>query len=585
MGTKTAIQQSTFSTYDRLVDFEKYLGNHDLADNPFSFPSIVAADENGIYPAKNIDLLNQWNLQTYYIPSSEGGHFSYAEELLLLMRLLSRRDLTLAIGHGKTFLGALPTWIAGTQAQKETLTLLIKKGDKVSLGLTEQKHGSDIIANELFATPKDKHYIVQGTKWSINNIHGEHITLLAKTGNQYPVRNYSLLFIDKSKYPKNLIKYHNLKPVGLRSADLGSITFDALKVAKINLIGQEGRGLDYTLKTLQITRFMCSAFSLGALDTSLRITTQFLANRTLYNKVAIDIPLVKKQLLDIVADHLLCEFYSTVAARMLHLVPIEFGLLSAIAKSIIPVIVDEDIHQLSLLMGARSLFKNDFGAGIFQKMKRDHMIIPIFDGNTAVNQQIIIGQIRKIAAHPFDDYSNYEQLAHQIFDLDCPLAPIDLEKLSLANSRKSFLKTALMNASYTLEKQQNESREDRILYQCATRLIALWRKLDQQVLADNSNLLNTYAIPPIFFKYAQQFSLLHLASSCLNLWIYNKHKTGSAIFNKSWIVLSVVRILERLEAPHLADISFLYEKAIEELKELITQKRLISFQSFEISTD
>ena len=575
--------KTKFSEFDNLMRLENFLGATDDYVGVFSFGKIVEEDELSIYPDKGVVELNKFGVQNYYIPKSIGGNFENGLELFLLMRLISRRDLTLAIGHGKTFLGSLPVWIAGSDSQQEMVKEIVRSGQKISLGLTEKSHGSDITANELEATPcYENCYLLNGTKWSINNIHGDNITILAKTANSFTVRNYSLFFIDKSKYPSDKMEYHNLKPVGLRSADLGSIKINNLKVDESTLVGEVGKGLDTTLKTLQVTRFMCNAFSLGAIDTCLRVGVQFLKERKLYGDFAINIPVVKQQILNITADVLLCDFFSVSVARILHLLPAELSLLSAVSKSTVPVIVDEDIYQLSLLMGARSLFRNDFAAGIFQKMKRDHLIIPIFDGNTAVNQQYIISQFQSMINSCQENHPNFDHYYEAIYSLDIPLESIDVTKLDLINRNKCFVKESLWKAKSILEERKVESRKDNMLYNYCLRLIRIWTELDNVILENEENLLSTYSIPPIFFKYAKQFGLLYLGSTCLNIWINNEEKEGSAIFNKSWILLCLNRLLQRLGVEDFLNLTNLNNEVIGELIELVDDKKLISFLNFNI---
>lgn len=85
------------------------------------------------------------------------------------MRAVARRDLTVAVAHGKTFLGAVSVWVGGTRRQAEELAGLVMDGAAVSWGLTERDHGSDLMAGETVARPDTDGYLVSGEKWLINN--------------------------------------------------------------------------------------------------------------------------------------------------------------------------------------------------------------------------------------------------------------------------------------------------------------------------------------------------------------------------------------------------------------------------------
>ncbi len=73
--------------------------------------------------------------------------------MLRLLRAVSRIDLTVAAAHGKTYLGAVSTWIAGDDGAARRLGRRIADGEVVSCALTERDHGSDLLAGEVTARP------------------------------------------------------------------------------------------------------------------------------------------------------------------------------------------------------------------------------------------------------------------------------------------------------------------------------------------------------------------------------------------------------------------------------------------------
>ena len=98
---------------------EIYLGSPFIAENGFSFENAAALDENEIFPEECINTLHDWGFHHYYIPESVGGKLRSFDELLLLTRVVSRRDLSVAITDAHTLLGSIPVWIGGTEQQKE----------------------------------------------------------------------------------------------------------------------------------------------------------------------------------------------------------------------------------------------------------------------------------------------------------------------------------------------------------------------------------------------------------------------------------------------------------------------------------
>ena len=62
------------------------------------------------------------------------------------------------------------------------------------------------------------------------------------------------------------------------------------------------------------------------------------------------------------------------------------------AKSFVPTLVDGVIADLGELLGARAFLDDVYADGAFPKLERDHRIIAIFDGSTAVNRNALINQ-------------------------------------------------------------------------------------------------------------------------------------------------------------------------------------------------
>ncbi len=112
---------------------EFYLGDPLNPENLFSFQHCMELDEQDAYPEDICQLLSDWNLDLYYVPVAYGGKLQSFEEVLAISRVIARRDLTVAIAHGVTYLGATPVWLAGSDEQKQQIANRITNSEKISL--------------------------------------------------------------------------------------------------------------------------------------------------------------------------------------------------------------------------------------------------------------------------------------------------------------------------------------------------------------------------------------------------------------------------------------------------------------------
>ena len=531
------------------LELEDYLGDPFDSRNVFSFRTAVEMDELEAYPEAACDMLNDWGLPAYYVPAKLGGKFTSFEQVLNLMRVVARRDLTAAIAHGKTYLGAVAVWMAASVEQQSKLARIILDRGQVSLGLTEQGHGSDLMASDVEVRHEGEKYRLYGRKWLINNAtRSRALTVFTRTDPQGGPRGFSLLLVDKAEIDRRQYSLvPKIKTHGIRGADISGIQFSGCSISPDAFIGKIGSGLDITLKALQVTRTMCSALSLGAADTALRITLDFAQQRRIYNNTVVDIPYPRQLLLESFLDLLVCDCTAVGGARALHVAPEQMSVWSAVVKNFVPVTVETLIQQLSRVLGARFYLREDHCAGMFQKIVRDNAIVSLFDGSTAVNLEMIALQLRRRLREnpdtntretPEDKLSTIFNIAeplpefiYEAFDLSCPGADPVFSTLSRINNQlEAFWAAAPDGVANALKSLVTELQG--AVSALRTEVEAAWK----------SNALGTRPSARLF-RLAQRYSTLHAAASCLHLWTRSREHLDPFFSDGIWLILALRRLL------------------------------------------
>ena len=82
--------------YRTAESFERDFGDPADPRSRLSFATALELDEREEYPSEQHALLDAWHLPERYIPAECGGQLKSFEEVLALLRALSRRDLTVA---------------------------------------------------------------------------------------------------------------------------------------------------------------------------------------------------------------------------------------------------------------------------------------------------------------------------------------------------------------------------------------------------------------------------------------------------------------------------------------------------------
>ncbi|MDB5901660.1 MAG: acyl-CoA dehydrogenase protein [Betaproteobacteria bacterium] len=570
------------------ADLERCLGDPLDRASDFSFEQALLDDELERFPEKLCRGLDDWGLNEYYVPRELGGRFTSFEELFSIVKVVSRRDLTAAIAHSAIYLGAASVWMSGTQAQKHRLAGIIRKGGAVAFALTEQAHGSDIMATGLTAERDGDRYLLSGEKWLINNAtRSAAVVAFARTRPERGPRGFSLFFLDKEKLAPATYRYlPKLKTHGIRGADISGIAFDRCPVPADAVIGAPGAGLELTLKTLQISRTMCAALSLGAANAALHTTLGFALRRQLYGKDVYAIPEVQKTLVDAFLDILICDCMAAAAVRGLHTATRQFSVWSAVVKYFVPVTLENAIRSLSSVLGARYYLRQGT-EGVFQKTARDSAIVSVFDGNTAVNLQAIALQLRfLLPEHAPDDSASTAAFAERVkttFDLTRPLPEFDAANLELFNHGHDDVLHGLSACVEYLREagagsQLDEALAGRILgfvKKALEDLGSLKAKAAKLAEARGSTVDKSSAL----FELSRQYCVLHAAAACLQMWIHNKAHVGAYFAKGEWLLLALNRLLG--SGPHPDPT--LSTDAVRELAAMHARRESVSINPFVFS--
>lgn len=570
-----------FPQYRAAELLEQRLGDPFAPDNVFSFGNAVALDELEAYPEEACQLLDELKVFDHYIPAQLGGQLKSFEEFIAVLRVIARRDLTVAIAHGKTYLGAVATWVGGSSEQRRRLVEVIKSSAQVALALTERSHGSDLLASETEAERVVDGYSLSGEKWLINNAtRGRVLTVFAKTGNSSDPRAFSLFLVEKNDSAgyKTLPK---IKTHGIRGADISGISFDRMLLPEDACIGRIGAGLEIMLKAFQLTRTVIPGLSLGAADTALRVTLDFALMRKLYGDSVFAIPHARRLLCDAFVDLLICECVSIACARSIHVEPEQMSVRSAISKFFVPTTVEKILKSLSVVMGARQYLRQEHCDGVFQKIYRDNGILSLFDGSTAVNLHAIgtqLGQLTRRVEHA--DVS--DRLA-RIFSLDQALPEFNPDALELHNRGRD---SVLQGLTLSLEKLSSlELKDSATLELIMDRTRAILTEIENQRERVTASLKdNGFNKSPEMFAQAEKYCVLEAAACCVHLWVHNREALGEFFGRGDWLVLSLERLLVRLGRRRTILPSEYEQRVATELERLYHERQLFSVVPFQLAT-
>ncbi|MBT9585648.1 acyl-CoA dehydrogenase family protein [bacterium] len=161
-------------------------------------------------------------------------------------------------------LGSSPIYNWGNEEQKRKYLVPLAKGERLGgYGLTEPQAGSDSGATKTFAKFDGTHWILNGAKaWCTNATEAFSYVVSAVTDEDKGKGAGISAFIVERDFPGFSFGKKEDK-MGLRSSATGVLLFDNCKVPAENLLGEQGSGFKYFMKTLDGGRITIGAMALG----------------------------------------------------------------------------------------------------------------------------------------------------------------------------------------------------------------------------------------------------------------------------------------------------------------------------------
>jgi butyryl-CoA dehydrogenase len=264
-------------------------------------PLAHAIDEEERFPVETVEKMAGLGFLGIPIPREFGGQSCDNVTYAMCVEELSRVCATTGvIVSAHTSLGCVPVLDFGTPAQKEKYLIPLAKGEKLgAFALTEPNAGCDAAGQQTRAVRDGDGYILNGTKVFITNAEAADIYLVfAMTDKSKGTRGISAFLVEKD-FPGFSIGKKE-KKMGIRASSTCELIFRDCRVPAENLLGQEGKGFEYAMKTLDGGRIGIAAQAVGIAQGALDETLRHVKERKQFGKPLAAFQNTQFQIADIV---------------------------------------------------------------------------------------------------------------------------------------------------------------------------------------------------------------------------------------------------------------------------------------------
>ena len=353
-------------------------------------PGLGEYDEKSYIPDEIVQMGIDMGLHCMNIPAEYGGMGLTAREMSIIREEIGKVDAGFSVTMGNNCLGVTPTMIFGTEEQKKYVADIVVPGGFNPFCLTEPQAGSDATAIRTTAKKDGDDYIINGRKCFITNgDRGDIYIVFAYTDKEKGINGGMSAFLVERNLPGVSVGKHENK-MGLRTNSTCDVIFEDVRVPKRNLVGEEGKGYQIAMKTLERSRPLGSATSVGICQSVIDLCIKYANDRVVFGK-----PLAAKQAIKfMVAD---MEIQTQAARQMVMYASdlIDHGIYDGTTGSCVKAFCSDTAMKVTTdgvqIFGGYGYSKEY----PMEKKVRDAKLFQIFEGTNQIQRVVISGNLFK----------------------------------------------------------------------------------------------------------------------------------------------------------------------------------------------
>ena len=246
-------------------------------------------EENSRFPSEYYQLMAEQGWLGITMPEEVGGAGLGVTEAAIMMHAAtsSGGGYSAASAIHINLFGPHAIVVHGTPEQKQRwLVPLVKGEQKACFGVTEPDAGLDTTSITTMATRVPGGYMVHGRKlWTSTAQVAHKILLLTRTTPKEacarPTQGMTLFYTDLDRAK---VEVRRIRKMGRNAVDSNAVFIDGLFVPEEDRIGEEGRGFNYILDSLNPERILVAMEAIGVGRDALRRAAQYAKDRVVFGR-------------------------------------------------------------------------------------------------------------------------------------------------------------------------------------------------------------------------------------------------------------------------------------------------------------
>jgi hypothetical protein len=365
-----------------IFDMARAFGEENIA------PHAAEWEKQGIIPRELWPEVGALGLGGIYVSEESGGSGLSRLDATLIFEALSMSCPSVASFLSIHNMCAKMLDAFGSDDVKERyLAPAISMETVLSYCLTEPGSGSDAAALKTRAERTNDGYTMNGTKAFISGGgYSDAYVVMCRTGDDGP-KGISTVVVETGT---DGLSFGGLEDkMGWKSQPTRQVQFDDCKIPANNLVGTEGDGFKYAMMGLDGGRLNISACSLGAAQSALNKTLQYMGERKAFGKTIDQFQALQFRLADMEIELQAARTFLRQAAWKLDQGAPDATKFCAMAKRFVTEVGSKVANECLQLHGGYG-YLADYG---IEKIVRDLRVHEILEGTNEIMRMIVARQL------------------------------------------------------------------------------------------------------------------------------------------------------------------------------------------------
>ena len=361
-----------------LVNLAREIAQKEIA------PRALDIDKSGVMDEELLHILKQAGMTQLAVPKEYGGAGLDLLTGAMISEELAKGCAGVATVCAANSLASFPILFAGTDEQKKEYFDCLNHGGISCFALTEPGAGSDAGAVSCKATKVDGGYVLNGTKCFITNAPiADKITLFANTRESGGIRGLTVFTVDRNTPGVSIGKEED--KMGIRASATSEIIFDDCFVPASARIGREGMGFRIAMQTLETSRPVVGAISVGIAQAALENSIHYAHQRKQFGQKIASFEMVQEMIANMVTKTEAARALVYKACWMQMHGDKQASMFSAMSKCFASDTAMEVTTTAVQVMGGNGYSRENPN----EKYMRDAKIMQIYEGTNQVQRLVI----------------------------------------------------------------------------------------------------------------------------------------------------------------------------------------------------